>query len=256
VGWDSAQTGETPYILSLETATRAGSIALTKGASVLASLPGEAQESHSVSLLHNIETLLKQAGVTLSEVDLFASAVGPGSFTGLRIGLATTKALAHTLHRPCFGVQTLHAVAHAAGASDLTCALLPAGRGEFFAQLFRVESDNAVLFLSEPEHIAPEHLFERMGKMRSLRWAGAGAHLLKNKIKERALALDINFRDEESEGSVTTEAKGLWTLAPASDLLAENVALLALQQWLSGEMLAPQDLRAIYVRPSDAELNK
>lgn len=256
MGRDSAQTGETPFILSLETATRAGSIALTRGASVLASLPGEAEESHSVSLLHKIETLLKQAGVTLSEVDLFASAVGPGSFTGLRIGLATTKALAHTLHRPCIGVQTLYAVAHAAGASELTCALLPAGRGEFFAQLFRVKSDNVVVSLSEPEHIAPEHLFEMMEKMRLLRWAGAGAHLLKDEIKERAQALDIGFRDEEREGSIATEAESLWTLAPACDLLAENVALLALQRWLGGETLAPQDLRAIYVRPSDAELNK
>src|SRR3989442_10864646 len=85
---------EEPLILAIETATRAGSVALSRGAKLLSSAEGNAAESHSISLLETIENILQQVGVELSDIDLFAAASGPGSFTGLRIGLATTKALA------------------------------------------------------------------------------------------------------------------------------------------------------------------
>ena len=80
-----------PFVLSLETATRAGSLAITRGQELLASRTGDAQVSHSTNLLDQIKSALDEAGLKLSEIDYFAVATGPGSFTGLRIGLATDE---------------------------------------------------------------------------------------------------------------------------------------------------------------------
>jgi len=232
--------------LSLETATRAGSLALLRGQEVIAASLGVAEESHSVNLLSQIEELLKGANVSLSDINLYATAAGPGSFTGLRIGLATIKAFAATFKRPCIGVPTLAAIALAAGVSERTYALLPAGRGEVFAQLFSVSQTMRVSPLSEAEHLPPDVLLERFAHADSIRWAGAGAQLYSHLILERARSLEISF--EEGEGVA-------WTLAPDVQELAEPIALLALQQASDNERHGAKDLHAIYVRPSDAELN-
>ncbi|MBC7910771.1 MAG: tRNA (adenosine(37)-N6)-threonylcarbamoyltransferase complex dimerization subunit type 1 TsaB [Pyrinomonadaceae bacterium] len=236
-----------PLILSLETATRSGSIALMNGEKVIASVTGNAQDSHSATLLHQIEMLLEKSGLSLPDIDLFATASGPGSFTGLRIGLATVKALSATLNRPCIGIPTLQAIAYGAGASDATCALIPAGRGEVFAQLFKVAEDGKVSELSEATHLPPTILLDRMSDRLTLLWAGHGARENSDLISERARELKINFSSSEPNG---------WTLAAADDALAEHVAHLALQESDNDEAHQPENLHAIYVRPSDAELKK
>src|SRR3989440_4681419 len=131
-----------PLILAIETATRSGGVAVARGEKVFAARTGDATVSHSMNLIEMIEQALQEAGIKLSEVDLFAVAVGPGSFTGLRIGLATVKAFAAHLNRKVAGVSTLAAVAHASGAQGEIVSLLPAGRGEVFAQRFAVEDGN------------------------------------------------------------------------------------------------------------------
>jgi tRNA threonylcarbamoyladenosine biosynthesis protein TsaB len=255
----SVSKKKSALILSLETATRAGSIALTSGARPLASWTGDEQTSHSVSLLHQIEAILKEAGVVLRDVELFAAAMGPGSFTGLRIGLATIKSFAATLARPCLGVPTLHAVAHAAGVSSRTMALLPAGRGELFAQLLAVDEDGAVINLGEATHLAPQRLLEITKEIKSLRWAGEGAHLYREAIKDFARQHAITFLDEGREGRLghtPPDDEGIWGLAPRAGVLAESVAALAAKRFDAGETERAEELRAIYVRPSDAELKE
>ena len=120
-------------------------MAVSSGAALLSSRTGDATRSHSNDLLEHIAGALEEAGRTLQDVDLFAVATGPGSFTGLRIGLATVKSFSSTLARPIVGVPTLEAVARAGGPSKMTVALLPAGRGEVFAQSFRVEEGSEVV---------------------------------------------------------------------------------------------------------------
>src|SRR5262245_28629135 len=110
-------------ILSVETATLRGSVSISKGNSILGQLAGEAQVSHSNTLLADINRILTQTGLQLDQADVFAVATGPGSFTGLRIGIATVKALSATLGRPCAGIPTLEAIAHAAGESTRSVAL-------------------------------------------------------------------------------------------------------------------------------------
>src|ERR1044072_2723689 len=119
-----------PLILAMETATRAGSVSLSLGPEILASVAGDASSSHSNHLIENIETILRDAIRELREVGLFSATLGPGSFTGLRIGLATAKALAMSMDKKCAGVSTLAAVAGGAGGLGRTGGSLSSCRCE------------------------------------------------------------------------------------------------------------------------------
>ena len=252
----SSKFNVAPLILSLETATLGGSVSLGHGSTELAACTGDPQVSQSASLLSDIDDCLKAAGVSLAEVRLFACASGPGSFTGLRIGIATLKALAASLKQPCVGIPTLQAVAHAAGRSGATVALLPAGRGEVFAQEFSVSDDGTVIELDAAAHLSPQRLIERYAAVTNLRWAGSGAHLQREFLAGYAQAHGIAFVDESPGSNDTQPQFSVWTLAAKEANLAKSVAALALHLFQAGKMQSPQSLRAIYVRPSDAELNE
>ena len=224
-----------PLILAVETATLAGSIAIARGAEIVGGFNGDPGISHSNTLLADLDRLLDKTNVKLADVDLFAVAAGPGSFTGLRIGIATVKALAATLGRPCAAIPTLQSVALGGGASDATVALLPAGRGEVFAQLFAVSDDGVVTARDEPAHIAPRKMIDKYGSLTRLLWCGDGA------IAQRELI--------ESARGVKE-----WRIAAPVENLAQHVAALALASFRQDQLVAPDALQAIYVRPSDAEL--
>jgi tRNA threonylcarbamoyladenosine biosynthesis protein TsaB len=226
--------GSNSLILALETATLGGSVCLAEGTTVLSSRTGDPGISHSNSLLQDINDVLKDVNFSLSAIDVFTAAAGPGSFTGLRIGLATVKALAATMGRSCVGIPTLEAIARAAGPSEATVALLPAGRGEVFVQLFSVSANARVKQLDDAAHLSPQKVFERYEPLDCILWAGEGAHVHRDLISGR------------------TQSK--WTIAPAEKNLAKHIAALGLQKYISGEVVPPELLSAVYVRPSDAEL--
>jgi len=238
---------ELPLILSLDTASLGGSICLTRGDQQLASVIGDREISHSSTLLRDIDRVLKNAGVNIREIGLFAAAAGPGSFTGLRIGLASVKAFAATLDRPCIGVPTLHAVAHAAGVSRATVVLLPAGRGELFAQLLSVSSDGLIEEHDVAAHLPAPAIIEKYGSLTDLTWAGSGAHAQRDFLQAQALTAGIKF---EVGG---TESPG-WRMASREENLAKEIAALAQQHLPAGAQDSAESLRAIYVRPSDPEL--
>lgn len=251
---------EEPLILAIETATRAGSVALARGTEILSSAEGNAAESHSISLLEAVEDILQQSGVELSDIDLFAAACGPGSFTGLRIGLATTKALAVCTGRKCSGVSTLAAIAHVAGESEHTIALLPAGRGEVFAQLFAV-STAWVQPLDVAAHLAPAAVTAKYYELKHVILAGEGAHLYSEAFGFSANDSEFPISSEsrlpvESLPRSLSERQTAWILAPRRDQLASSIATLALNDYRRGSVLEPDELRAVYVRPSDAEINE
>lgn len=223
-----------PLILAVETATLAGSIALARGNELIAVSSGDPAVSHSNTLLADLDKLLSRTTFKLADIDLFAVAAGPGSFTGLRIGIATVKALAATLVRPCAAIPTLQAVALAGGASEASVALLPAGRGEVFAQLFSVSADT-VKALDEPSHISPQKMIDKYGSLETALWCGEGALAQRELIESSA-------------------AGKQWRIASRTENLAQQVAALALRDCRQDRLVAPDALQAIYVRPSDAEL--
>ena len=240
-----------PLILSIETATLGGGVCLSEGDRVLAVTSGDPKLSHSNTLLSDIERCLQEANAKVQDVQLFAAASGPGSFTGLRIGLATIKGLAATLHRQCVGIPTLQAVAHAAGLSEATVALLPAGRGEVFCQLFSVGAD--VNELDEARHLPPASAIETYLNRQPLKWAGPGSLSHQTLIESTARDLGINCQVVNSDNPTPLEQG--WQIALQNETsLAEYVGAIAWRRFQRNELDRPETLSAIYVRPSDAEL--
>jgi tRNA threonylcarbamoyl adenosine modification protein YeaZ len=247
-----------PLILSLDTATATRSVAVVQGERVLARLGGRVQKENSSSVLQDIDEALATSGAKLKEIELFAVTTGPGSFTGLRSGIATIKAFAATLDRPVSGVPTLHAIASAGATARRVLASLPAGRGEVFAQLLSVDGEGLVKELSEPFHLSPAALLEQaVGWGGGLTWAGAGAHAHAAAIREFAGEQKFVWRDEpEAEDESGREQREVWTLAPLTEFYAERVAALGLINYRQGSTIDAENLHALYVRLSDAELNE
>jgi tRNA threonylcarbamoyladenosine biosynthesis protein TsaB len=223
-----------PLILAVETSTRAGSVSLCRGEEVLGKGLGDASASHSTDLIPNIERVLREGDSTLFEIDLFAVAIGPGSFTGLRIGLATVKAFAVCAQKLCAPVSTLAAIAHGSGNSERTVSLLPAGRGEVYAQAFSVWGET-VQALDAAAHLKPSELIERYGETSAITCAGEGAHQHFETIRQVASA---------------------WSLAPQAVRLADSVAVLGRAAYRRDELVSAEALVANYVRASDAEINE
>jgi len=229
---DKGTTDQT-LILAIETATRAGGVTVARGETVLETISGDASISHSTNLLEMIDGALRKAGVLLADIELFAVASGPGSFTGLRIGLATAKAFAVHLRREVIGVSTLAAVAHASKLDGNIVALLPAGRGEVFAQRFTLR-EGIVAPVDEPQHLGPNAVREKYAAVEALQFAGDGVPLVKNSIDDSET---ISFASE-------------------SPILAPSIAVLGYRAYQEGKAVPPENLQAVYVRASDAEINE
>jgi len=124
-------------LLALETATRTTSVALCRGEELIAEETGAADRTAAESLLPAIDAVLRRAGLSAAQLECFAVSIGPGSFTGLRVGLATVKGLAFGSACPVAPVSTLAALACTAPQRDLPIVpLLDARRGEVYAAAF------------------------------------------------------------------------------------------------------------------------
>ncbi|UCE87015.1 MAG: tRNA (adenosine(37)-N6)-threonylcarbamoyltransferase complex dimerization subunit type 1 TsaB, partial [Deltaproteobacteria bacterium] len=107
-----------PLLLAIETATDRSSVALLRGDALVAEVRAPRDRPAAASLLPALEAVLARAGCRAAELDAFAISIGPGSFTGLRVGLATVKGLAFGSGRPVVPVSTLAAIACGSGVSD------------------------------------------------------------------------------------------------------------------------------------------
>jgi len=124
--------------LAIETATRIASVAIVVDDEPVAERSVPMSGSHARTLMPLVDAVLEQAGIGLGGIDLLAVSIGPGSFTGLRIGLAAAKGLALARRMPIVGVPTLEAYAQAAGERrGAVCPVLDARKGEVYAAVFR-----------------------------------------------------------------------------------------------------------------------
>ncbi|MCI0408290.1 MAG: tRNA (adenosine(37)-N6)-threonylcarbamoyltransferase complex dimerization subunit type 1 TsaB, partial [Acidobacteria bacterium] len=123
--------------LGIDTSTPAGSVALRREERLLGEINLATGEHHQEKLLRSIDFLLDLVGLDISQVDLLAVALGPGTFTGLRVGIATVKGLAVATGVPAFGFSTLLALGHRYSARGLPVAcMIGAGRGEVYSALY------------------------------------------------------------------------------------------------------------------------
>ena len=163
-------------VLALDTCLAACSAAIVDGGRVLASLCEPMTRGHQERLAPMARDLAAGAGVAFKDLDRIAVTVGPGSFTGLRVGLAFAKGLALALDRPCVGIGTLEALAASAPARGYVAAVIDAGRGQIYLQIF--EGGAAV---TAPDILPLETAAARLAELQGggqISLVGPGAALL------------------------------------------------------------------------------
>lgn len=149
-------------ILAFDSTATTAAAALWRDGSVLCEYTVNAGNTHSVTLLPMAEHMLKVSGTALSDVDVFAVSVGPGSFTGVRIGTATVKGLAAASGKPCVGVSTLEALAeNLAVCGGYICPVMNARRDQVYTALFRSDGET-VERLTEDSALSLNELSEKI----------------------------------------------------------------------------------------------
>jgi len=149
--------------LAADTSTSINTIAVCDGDRILAETVVECGRKHSERLLATTHWVLGEAGLALADVDVLAVAVGPGSFTGLRIGVAAWKGLAFGARKPLIAVPTLDAMARLVDSQyALACCVLDAKMGEVYGAVYRFEAGNRSKLTSD--RVCPiEDLLEGLG---------------------------------------------------------------------------------------------
>jgi len=208
------------HVLAIDTTGEFGSIALVCERGVIEEVALASPDGFAHVLFHEIERLLGRRGVPLAQIDAFASASGPGSFTGVRVGLAAVKGLAEAAGTKVVAVSNLQAMA-GYGSRPLRAAVLDARRGEVYGGVY-----DEMLHLVQPEVVASLPL-----------WLAS---------------LPQGELEFITRGLVLGTLPGPTLEAPMS--LAGSIGSIALNRFLKGEALDPGEIDANYVRRSDAEL--
>ena len=224
-------------ILAIDTSSVSGSIALVDDVGLVAERTVSDAGTHSQWLMRNISGVLDDSGVKLSEIRLFAMTIGPGSFTGLRIGVSTVKALAWAEGKKVAAVSTLEALALNLPRSHVpVCPVLDARKGEVYTALYDTSGGSAEAIVKDGA-LAPDSLFgllrEKGFHSGPVIFTGSG----------------LGAYSEEIKGAL----KGA-VLAPEPlwHIRASNVALIVKGRGLNG--VDPGQLSPVYLRKSEAEL--
>ena len=222
-------------ILAFETSAKAGSAALLEDGILLAESYQNTGLTHSQTVLPMAENLLKSCGLTAQDVDAVAVAAGPGSFTGVRIGVAAAKGFAWGGELPCYGVSTLEAMALQLGLTNgYVCACMDARRSQVYNALFY--ADNGTLQREcEDRAISLEDLAQDLSHLDGeIYLVGDGAELTYRTLKDQCpnLVLPAEHRRHQR---------------------AAGVALAAWQQYQQGFPADAATLNPNYLRLSQAE---
>ena len=189
-------------ILALDCTATVCSVALCEDETPIALYTLNNGNTHSESLLPMIETVLRHAHLSVSDVDLFACTEGPGSFTGVRIGCATIKGLAFDRQKPCIGVSTLEALAeNLQGLDGLLCPVMNARRGQVYNALFRFEN-GAIQRLCPDRAIALTELDKELAGETTVRLCGDGYELAVSALTQASLTPTPSFLIPQNAGSV------------------------------------------------------
>jgi tRNA threonylcarbamoyladenosine biosynthesis protein TsaB len=206
-------------LLAIETSTLTGSVALLRDEAVVGEITLSVSVQHSERLMPAIDQLLRDAGTKPADIDLYAVATGPGSFTGLRIGIAAAQGLALARGKPVVGVSTLEALAlNGIFFPGLIVPLLDAFRGEVYRGLYRRTAEGLGA-IGDDRAVGLAPLIDELRKQDGAALLlGNGVELYGKKIEEELGIEKISIAPP-----------------PLRNPRASNVAFLALQKWKSGE---------------------
>jgi tRNA threonylcarbamoyladenosine biosynthesis protein TsaB len=234
-------------ILAVDTTTPSGSVALLEDEALLGEVGLDADATHSARLFRSVDFLFGAIGREIGAVDAFAVAAGPGSFTGLRIGIAAVKSLAFAGGKPVAPVSSLLALgAKLAGgdpavsdnpvageeSSALVCPLLDAKKEEIYAALFETAPGGLAEVLPQGAY-DPDAFFSRLPAGRVIAFAGSGLALYEDRLRARVGA---NAR-----------------FPARSPFIAAEVARLGAAAIRAGRGVAAADIEPLYYRRSQAE---
>jgi tRNA threonylcarbamoyladenosine biosynthesis protein TsaB len=208
--------------LAIDTSTARGSVAVVQDDEVLGEVRLTAPDSHSTSVLGGVELLLRSLALQLSELDGLALAIGPGSFTGLRVGIATVQGLSLGTGQPIAGIPTLDALAaRIAGAADRLVVLMEAYRDGINVGVY----DRQAQAVQPPQLVRPDDLLDALP--RGAAFIGEAARRFRTQIEERCP--DAIFPDR-------------------SLFLAATVGRLAMPIFAAGQGISAERLRPLYLR--------
>lgn len=225
-------------ILALESSSKAASAALLDSGSIIARTFQSTGLTHSRTLLPMTEAMLADCEVPLSDVDVFAVAAGPGSFTGLRIGIAAVKGLAWAEEKPCCAVSTLEAMAWNVAHMNMKiiCAM-DARRSQIYSAVFASAGGRPVRLAPDRAIAAADLAAELDGDESPKVVIGCGAQICADALAARGVP---------------------FALAPQQLRLqdAVGVALAAYEMAKAGNTVSANALMPVYLRPSQAERMK
>lgn len=230
-------------LLAVDTASRAGGLAVLRDGRLIGEISTTSDETYSSRLFRHLDFLLHELKLETRDFDVFAANAGPGSFTGLRVGLTAVKAWAEVFTKPVIAVSGLEALAAQASFEShdaLIAPVMDAHRGQIYGALYRL--DDSRLVAEEPEQVCTaeeflERLSARAGKQQ-IHFISPSPDVLKPVLDYWNAAPATVLREIE----------------PASTVLAPIIGELAFDRASRGEFTDSLRLDANYVRRSDAEL--
>jgi tRNA threonylcarbamoyladenosine biosynthesis protein TsaB len=247
------ESAEVKTVLAIDTASPRLSLAIARGHHLLAMLGAEDRTPHSEILFHRIDQLLRITGLQLEQVDAFAAVNGPGSFTGLRVGIAAVEGLARARGKPGIGIGTLDALSLSAGVAARIIAFVRAGRHEICGGCREVEPDGQIARVGQdlcgpPAAVLAEAM--QRGSAQPPILIGEDAPAIGESIAELAgtEVRKVRMIERGAEG---------WQWRADHPSLAPAAALLAARR--AGERAGGEawiKLRADYLRPVEAQIRR
>ncbi len=227
-------------ILAFDSTAVSASVAVAKDEQVLARFTADNGLTHSELILPMAEAALRAAGLAFSDIDLFACTAGPGSFTGVRIGVSTVKGLAFGTGKPCVGVSTLAAIAQNLVPLDgIYCAVMDARRGQVYTALFTCR-DGELCRLTNDAAISLNELTSRL----LLDFAGQPVYLAGDGYKVAYPVLEKAGVNVQKTPSLLRQQS------------AASVAVIAYHAALRGETVSDANLVPVYLRLPQAERDR
>lgn len=222
-------------ILALETSAKAVSAAVTEDGKVLCSGYQDTGLTHSRTLMPIVEGILKNTGLSMADIDAVAVSAGPGSFTGIRIGVSAAKGLAFAADKPAVGVSTLAAMARNVAFSDgLVICAMDARRSQIYNALFDAK-DGTLTRLTPDRTISLEDLAQELREdSRPKTVVGDGARLCLDYLSGAGIACRLAPPHLVMQNAISVALE-------AETLAAEN------------RLVSPQALEPVYLRPPQVD---
>lgn len=220
-------------ILAIDSSAIVCTAALCEDGELIAEMTVNTGNTHSQTLLPIVEQILKVSETALDELDAFACSTGPGSFTGVRIGVATVKGIAYGKNKPCLSVSTLEALAqNLKGFDGILCPVMNARRNQVYNAIFECK-DSVITRLCPDRALSIDELDEELSAMdKPIYLCGDGYDITLNGLKKTKVCY-VPERQRLQSGY--------------------SVALSAFEKIARGETISDAELVPIYLRPSQAE---